>query len=417
MEVKQWQHRHPRRPTLLVKMSHDPSKYGPLDQQEDFEDLNLAGDWFHGAVLWSTDWTTETILAQLRRRNIDLNPKYQRRAAWDARRKSTFIESLIMGLPIPQIILAEDHNKKGAFIVIDGKQRLLALSQFAARDGDPFDVLALTGLSDRPDLAGKRYTDLQTDPDFLGELNTFDNQTIRTVVIRNWQDERYLYSVFLRINTGSQPLSPQELRQAIAPGPFSDFLDDYAVTSIPLQEALGLTKPDFRMRDNELALRFFAYKNNITNYTGSLKQFLDRFTIQANGDWAAIAPELQQQAIQLNYAITLAKDIFGERNYLRKWNGENYEPRINRAVFDIITYYFSTPKIATAAANFPEEIRAAFERLCETNEDFRSALEATTKSMAANAIRFSVWGHALQHILGENIVRDVPHLDQNRLVV
>lgn len=398
-------------------MSDDPSKYGPADQQEDFEDLNLSGDWFHGAVLWSTDWTTETILAQLRRGNIDLNPRYQRRAAWDQRRKSIFIESLIMGLPIPQIILAEDHNKKGAFIVIDGKQRLLALSQFAARDADPFDTLALTGLSDRPDLVGKRYIDLQSNPDLLGELNTFDNQTIRTVVIRNWQDERYLYSVFLRINTGSQPLSPQELRQAIAPGPFSDFLDDYAISSKPLQDALGLTKPDFRMRDNELALRFFAYKNSISDYTGSLKQFLDRFTISANRSWDRIAANLREQADDLDEAILTTREIFGDRRYLRKWNGENYEPRINRAVFDVMTYYFSNRTIARAAKSKTTEITDSFMRLCDTNEDFRSALEQTTKSLGANATRFNIWGQELKSILGEEVVGPIPHLDNNRILV
>jgi len=395
----------------------DPSLFGPLDQQEDADDLNLSGDWFHGAVLWSTDWTTETILAQLRRGNIDLNPRYQRRSAWDNKRRSTFIESLILGLPIPQIILAEDHNKKGSFVVIDGKQRLLALSQFAARDADPFDSLALSGLSDRPDLVGKRYFDLQSDPNLTEELNTFDNQTIRTVVIRNWQDERYLYSVFLRINTGSQPLSPQELRQAISPGPFSDFVDDYSIGSGPLQEALGLDKPDFRMRDTELALRFFAYKNSLSEYTGSLKLFLDRFTIEANRNWQNVSATLQRQAAQLDDSIEITRAIFGPSAYLRKWNGASYEPRINRAVFDIMTYYFSEPNIGQQAVASAGAIKAEFERLCEADERFRSSLEQTTKSLGANATRFSVWGEGLRSVLGNAVVPRIPRLVNNRLVV
>jgi hypothetical protein len=97
----------------------------PTDQQEDASDLRLSTDWFSGPTLWSTDWTTETIVSQLKRGNINLNPRYQRRNAWDPVRKSLFIESLILGLPIPEIILAEERGRKGSFIVIDGKQRLL----------------------------------------------------------------------------------------------------------------------------------------------------------------------------------------------------------------------------------------------------------------------------------------------------
>ena len=79
----------------------------PEDQQEDLADLELTEDWFAGPSLWGTDWTTETIVNQLRRGNINLNPRFQRRNAWDKQRKSLFVKSLILGLPVPQIILAE----------------------------------------------------------------------------------------------------------------------------------------------------------------------------------------------------------------------------------------------------------------------------------------------------------------------
>jgi uncharacterized protein with ParB-like and HNH nuclease domain len=92
----------------------------PEDQQEDLDDLTLEKNWYSGATLWSTDWTTETIISQLMKGNINLSPKFQRRNAWNDKRKSLFIESLFLGLPVPQLILAEDKNKKGSFIVIDG---------------------------------------------------------------------------------------------------------------------------------------------------------------------------------------------------------------------------------------------------------------------------------------------------------
>ncbi|MGN6930399.1 DUF262 domain-containing protein, partial [Neisseria sp. P0015.S010] len=76
------------------------------------------------------DWTTETIIRQIEKGNIILNPDFQRRDAWNKKKKSQFIESLILGLPIPQIVLAESKDQKGKYIVLDGKQRLLSLRQF-----------------------------------------------------------------------------------------------------------------------------------------------------------------------------------------------------------------------------------------------------------------------------------------------
>lgn len=373
----------------------------PEDQQEDSSDLNLHADWFTGPTLWGTDWTTETVISQLKRGNINLNPRYQRRNAWDASRKSLFIESLILGLPIPQIILAEEQSQRGRFIVIDGKQRLLAIRQFAANTEDKeFPQLKLSGLSDRKDLNGVTYDRLTSNPDYSNDLNSFENQTVRTVVIRGWDNEKYLYSVFLRINTGSVQLSPQELRQALHPGGFSDFIDDISIQSEPLKAALKLKQPDFRMRDVELVLRWYAYKNFASEYAGDLKKFLDNATKSFNKDWEEKKDELESQALELDRALIAAREIFGDRGELRKWNGENYERRINRAVFDIMAYYFSDEVIRKAAVDRSADIKAAFEAECVNNREFVSSLETTTKSIQANRTRFSVWAQILNRITG-----------------
>jgi hypothetical protein len=204
-------------------------------------------------VVAGTDWTAATIVDQLRRGNIVLDPAFQRRDAWTQPRKSKFIESIILGLPIPQLVLAESTESRGAFIVIDGKQRLLSLQQFAGIKLDEGKVpLELKGLSVLKDLNGKTYADMQNDARMARLLTDFDNQTIRTVVVRGWQKEKVLYVIFHRLNTTSVALSPQELRQALHPGDFLKFAAGYSETSPGLKKMLGLTKPDFRMRDVEL---------------------------------------------------------------------------------------------------------------------------------------------------------------------
>lgn len=144
-----------------------------------------------------------------------VRPRFQRRDAWSATRKSKFIESIFLGLPIPQLVLAENRDRRGTYLVIDGKQRLLALAQFAAEEASDFQELSLSGLDVRGDLNGLTLDSLRSDGARSDDLAAFENQTIRTVVVRNWTDDEFLYLVFLRLNTGSVPLSPQELRQAL----------------------------------------------------------------------------------------------------------------------------------------------------------------------------------------------------------
>src|SRR3546814_295377 len=121
-----------------VKIEQDPDgEIAPLDQQEDEEDvLGSNGLTRFDAAISSTDWTTETVISQLRKGNIFLDPDFQRRDAWTVQRKSQYIESLILGIPTPQIILAERKEKRGSYLVIDGKQRLLSLRQFSASAND-----------------------------------------------------------------------------------------------------------------------------------------------------------------------------------------------------------------------------------------------------------------------------------------
>lgn len=213
---------------------------------------------FSEAVLHAADWTVETMISQLVRGNIEMNPRFQRRDAWSVRRKSAFIESLILGLPVPQIVLAEKRGQRGKYIVLDGKQRLLSLMQFSGNAEGPSNAFRLSGLEARSDLNRKTYEALK-DPSSEGDLNAFHNYTVRTAVIRNWPSYEFLHLVFLRLNTGSVKLSPQELRQALFPGAFSDTVDDCAQASAPLQAILGSKTPDPRMRDVELLVRFLGF--------------------------------------------------------------------------------------------------------------------------------------------------------------
>lgn len=367
-----------------------------IGQESENDIQNLSKESFSEAVLWSTDWTTETIISQLKKGNIELSPNFQRRDAWGVDRKSKFIESIILGLPIPQIILAEVKEKRGSYIVIDGKQRLLSIRQFASEGGeDQFDPLKINGLKVLTDINGKTYKEITAEVDYDNYITAFENQPIRTIIIRNWPNHNFLYTVFLRLNTGSLPLSPQELRQALNPGDFTSFADSFSATSDEIKKALKIKKPDYRMRDVEVVVRYFAFKNYLEQYTGNLKEFLDGACEKLNKAMQTQEKVIQKQADELNNAIKATYEIF-ENNAFSKFSDGTYTGIFNRPVYDIMSYYFSVPEIRDEAVKRKDEVKKLFEDLCTHDIDFLRSLETSTKNIEPTMKRYNEWGNKLK---------------------
>ena len=276
---------------------------------------------------------------------------------------------------------------------------MLSIRQFSAGENDPnYEQLKLTDLEIRPDLKGKDLISLQENLALFDDLSAFENQPIRTVVIKNWPNEEFLYHVFLRLNTGSVSLSPQELRQALHPGPFVSFLDRASSESPALQEILNIKKPDFRMRDAELLLRYYGFHNYMNEYTGNLKAFLDATCGKLNTAWGSKQDELLNQLNEFEQAHQALQSVFGLDAY-RKWNGKSYERRFNRAVFDIQILTFAHEDVRVAARDRAEQIQHAFETLCETDPAFLNALETTTKSIRSTHTRLVTWTRTINNLL------------------
>ena len=250
------------------------------------------------------------------------------------------------------------------------------------------------------DLNGYSLSALRDDPAYTDDVTAFDNETIRAVVVKNWVNEAVLYAIFLRLNTGTVPLSPQEeLRQALHPGGFVTFAEEYSTTSLWIARALGLDAPDFRMRDVEILVRFFAFDRFLAEYNGNLKQFLDRTCAALNEQWAGSEASIRDSAARCDAAIEATFEVFGEKYAFRRWNGESFELRFNRAVFDIMVFYFKHPEIADRARQRIGDVVEAFKVLSSTNGAFAQALVSTTKSVGATNLRLDEWGLSLGAVL------------------
>ncbi len=357
----------------------------PNDQQETEEDLNAVIT-FKDAVVMNADWTIETINTQINKGNINLQPGFQRRVAWDDVRKSRLIESIIVGMPVPNIVLAENKDHRGRFLVIDGKQRLVAINDFLK------GVYKLRGLDIRNDLNDKTYSDLPTeDQEYL------DNSTLRSTVIKNWSDENFLYAIFFRLNSGSLPLSPQELRKALIGGNLLDSIEQYLTQSTAFKAVFG-EKLDKRMRDSELVLRFIAYHIRLEQYRGDFKEFLDDMTRHFETDWQIRKPELDDVLARLDLALKTAHDVFG-KDAFKKWLGSKYERVINRAIFDAVARFFADPMVAAKATAMSGQVLEAYKAV-NLEQEFRDAVEKTPKTVGATIQRIQRWGQALGQTIG-----------------
>jgi hypothetical protein len=368
-------------------------------QDSSFEEaVSIKNGDFEKVTLHPTDWTAETIVSQLKRGNIVLNPSFQRRDAWNIEQKSRFIESLIVGIPVPQIVLAEVEKSKGKYIVLDGKQRLLSILQFWGLGEGEKNEYELQGLEIRKKLIGKKLHDLENDPDLEADYNALLNQTIRTVVIRNSISIDFLHLVFLRLNTGSVKLSPQELRQALFPGKYSEWIDKSSANSKGLKGLLRLKEPDYRMRDVEILARFIAFRFMITEYKNSMKNFLDDSFEKINADWLIFEPKLKEAMVQFESALNVLTDIFGKNL------GRRPEKKLfNKAIFDFLIFYAAQPNIREKMKEKKEDILQLFNELFDDSE-FLEAIDKHTTDTDSVIMRFNKWGDQLSICLGMSLM-------------
>lgn len=365
------------------------------EDNETVEDMTFNPERFQQAVIWGTDWTTETINNQLVKGNINLNPSFQRRDAWTDGEKSKLIESLMLGIPVPPIILAEDKKKKNSYIVIDGKQRLLSIRRFFADDSSDFAKLKLRSLDIITELNGCTFNDVQNKAaDYITNL---ENQPIRTIVIKNWPDEPFLYMVFLRLNTGSKKLSPQELRQALKPGRFLDYLDEATANSESIRKMLNNKSADTRMKDIEIALRYYAFKYYFDQYTGNLKDFLDLTCDRLNKSWDSMEEQIKIDFENLEKIINFSYQLMETRSPFSRYENEKSLNRFNKSIFELFSFYFVNPKICELVMDNKEVFKKNF---IEMNADieFKSAIGGSTKDPKNVNIRFEKFYNLLSSL-------------------
>jgi hypothetical protein len=266
------------------------------------------------------DYPVTALVERMRKGDIVI-PRFQRGFVWSLRDASRFIESLLFGLPVPNIFLSEEPDTQ-VQLVVDGQQRLTTLRSFYEGVWPNTQLeFAIKGTGEKGRYEGASYKSLST-----ADRRKLDNSTIRAQVIRQEhpsEDNSSIYHVFERLNTGGVSLTPQEIRSAIYHGGFNDLLGELNKNHL-WREIYG---PENRlMRDQELILRFFAFYFNGANYKPPMKEFLNKF--MAGNRELTLIPEETLQSLFKETISTVHKAI-GRRAF-------RPSRAINTAVFDSV---------------------------------------------------------------------------------
>jgi uncharacterized protein with ParB-like and HNH nuclease domain len=219
-------------------------------------------------------------------------PDYQREMAWDDARQSKFIESVLLGLPIPYIFVADirdDENDEARLEIIDGSQRIRTLTRFLK------DELRLSGLKKLDKLNGFTFSDLP-----LARQRRFNRATLRMIQLTEEADEEVRRDLFERINTGSVDLNEMEKRRGILRGSFLDLIEELSKDK-KFRDLCSFDETAINRREpQEFVLRFFAFLNNYQNFTAdNINEFLSNYLNRVNQDKAFDRKKMQAEFLSM----------------------------------------------------------------------------------------------------------------------
>lgn len=250
-----------------------------IDEEQNVDDINESeedeGIVRYEITSYGIDFDVDGLVKRLKRGDIYI-PEFQREFVWKLPESSRLIESLLLGLPVPGIFLAQDPES-GKLLVIDGQQRLLSLlyffeEHFNYKDGDEHKrVFKLSKVQKQ--FLDKTYSTLES----KDRIN-LENCVIHATVVKQDTpavDDTSIYHIFERLNSGGRKLTPQEIRSAVYHG---ELVERVKKLNHDANWRAIYGKVNERMKDQELITRFFAMLNDSENYKEPMKDFINLFS-------------------------------------------------------------------------------------------------------------------------------------------
>lgn len=253
--------------------------------EEILEEVNetYSNDDIYNINSWGADLSFRELITMYDESEL-LKPELQRHYVWDKVEASRFIESLLLGLPVPSIFLA--NTNQNTKLIIDGYQRIMTVYDYVkgiwSKDNMVFKLSNSEKINSR--WRGMAFIELSTE-----EQRKIRSTTIHSIIfeqINPQNNDTSLYQIFERINTGGRALLAQEIRNCVYQGPLNKLL--FKLNRVNNWRSLFGSEEDDRMRDMEYILRFFALndENILKHKKGniSLKKSLNMFMGNRNNN-------------------------------------------------------------------------------------------------------------------------------------
>lgn len=310
----------------MNEMEKDVIENIVAEENDDYSDDSLFN-----ISSWGADLSFREIISMYEEDEL-LKPELQRKYVWDKVEASRFIESILMGLPVPSVFFAQSGSQK---LIVDGYQRIMTVYDYVrgifTTDNKVFRLSNSERINER--WRNKAFSELTTD-----EQRKIRSTTIHAIIFEQKQpenDDTSLYQIFERINTSGRTLTPQEIRNCVYQGSFNKMLfklnkDEY------WRKLFGLETEDTRMRDIECILRFFVMKSDVVQnkFSGqiSLKKVLNEYM----GSYADADKKVIEN-FSRDFTSTM-KAIYENIgiNAFRNYSGEKFTKKFHPAIFDAI---------------------------------------------------------------------------------
>jgi hypothetical protein len=304
---------------------------------------------------YGADYTVDSLVKRMRAGAFKI-PDFQRKFVWTLKHSSKFIESLLMGLPVPGIFLYKEADTN-QHLVIDGQQRLRTLQAFY--DGE-FNGKKFRLASVREPWLGKSYNELDT-----SDTLKLDDSIVHATIFQQDRPQDVLdsiYFVFERINTGGIRLSPQEIRNCVNLGPFISKVRELN----KLEAWRHVFGPENkRAKDEELIVRFLAMYVEGHNYSRPMTKFLNDFSDKMN---KADPKRLEELGKIFSDTIKIVDEAIGQRAF-------RLIRALNAAVFDAVMVGLAAR--LTGSPVQKDKITTAYDALLD-DATFRQACERAT---------------------------------------
>ena len=255
------------------------------------------------------DVSFNELLDMYEAKELNISPEFQRLFQWTEGARSRFIESLLLEMPVPPIYVIEEND--GKYVLIDGLQRISSYLHLRGKLEAPHLDVHLGGklrLSDCDivtELNGKSYDDLGTALQ-IKLKRAFVNMKI----VRKGSDPKFQYYMFKRLNTGGQVLSEQQIRNCtirLLNAKFNDFIIELSKTA-DFQRCIEPLSEDriHAAFDQELVLRFFAFKNDQGSFSHDVSDFLTEYMEKVSDPQGELAAQFNYEEERNNFQKTFA---------------------------------------------------------------------------------------------------------------